>query len=131
MVSRRPSFVLIAFTRFSYVSSSISKTVASLPILHGQKEWESEKETKQLEALWRVIVDCARFSRKMVPIGEYLPAQKNMARFAIEGEKVSETQEKFAESEGRYVCLTCNKYVMLQEGDQIPLCCGKLMEFYD
>jgi CRISPR/Cas system-associated protein Cas10 (large subunit of type III CRISPR-Cas system) len=92
---------------------------------------DSEKETKQLEALWRVIVDCARFSRKMVPIGEYLPAQKNMARFAIEGEKVSESQEKFAQSEGRYVCLTCNKYVMLKEGDQIPLCCGKLMEFYD
>jgi len=92
---------------------------------------ESDKETKQLESLWRVIVDCARFSRKMVPIGEYLPAQKNMARFAIEGEKVSESQEKFAESEGRYVCLTCNKYVMLKAGDQIPLCCGKLMEFYD
>ena len=92
---------------------------------------ESDKETKQLEELWRMIVDCARFSRRMVPIGEYLPAQKNMARFAIEGEKVSETQEKFAQSEGRYVCLTCNKYVMLKEGDQIPLCCGKLMEFYD
>ena len=92
---------------------------------------ESAKETKQLEELWRIIVDCARFSRRMVPIGEYLPGQKNMARFAIEGEKVSETQEKFAESEGRYVCLTCNKYVMLKAGDQIPLCCGKLMEFYD
>ena len=73
---------------------------------------DSDKETKQLEELWRVIVDCARFSRKMVPIGEYLPAQQNMARFAIEGEKVTETQEKFAQSEGRYVCLTCNKYVM-------------------
>ena len=92
---------------------------------------ESEKETKQLEALWRIIIDCARFSRRMVPIGEYIPAQKNMARFAIEGETVSETEEKFAQSEGRYVCLTCNKYVMLKEGDQIPLCCGKLMEFYD
>ena len=52
---------------------------------------DSDKETKQLEELWRVIVDCARFSRRMVPIGEYLPAQKNMARFAIEGEKVSES----------------------------------------
>jgi len=92
---------------------------------------ESEKETKQLEGLWRTIVDCARFSRRMVPIGEYLPANKNMARFAIEGEKLEETQEKFAENEGRYVCLTCNKYIMLKKGDQIPLCCGKLMEFYD
>ena len=92
---------------------------------------ESDKETKQLEALWRIIVDCARFSRRMVPIGEYLPAQRNMARFAIEGEKLNESLEKYAESEGRYVCLTCNKYIMLKAGDQIPLCCGKLMEYYD
>ncbi len=92
---------------------------------------ESEKETKQLEDLWRIIVDCARFSRRMVPIGEYIPVQRNMARFAIEGEMSTETPEKFAENEGRYVCLTCNKYIILKKGDQIPLCCGKLMEFYD
>ena len=47
---------------------------------------DSDKETKELEALWRLIIDCARFSRKMVPIGEYIPSQKNMARFVIEGE---------------------------------------------
>ena len=41
---------------------------------------DSEKETKELESLWRLIVDCARFSRKLVPIGEYVPAQRNMAR---------------------------------------------------
>jgi competence CoiA-like predicted nuclease len=54
-----------------------------------------------------------------------------MARFAIEGELSEEIPEKHAEKEGRYVCLTCNKYVILKQGDQIPLCCGKLMEFYD
>ncbi|GAF86906.1 unnamed protein product [marine sediment metagenome] len=91
----------------------------------------SESETKQLEELWRVIIDCARFSRKMVPIGEYIPSKRNMARFAIEGELSEEIPEKHAEKEGRYVCLTCNKYVILKQGDQIPLCCGKLMEFYD
>ena len=91
----------------------------------------SESETKQLEELWRVIIDCARFSRKLVPIGEYIPTQRNMARFAIEGELSEEIPEKHAEKEGRYVCLTCNKYVILKQGDQIPLCCGKLMEFYD
>ena len=90
-------------------------------------------ETKQLEELWRVIVDCARFSRRLVPIGEYIPVQRNMARFAIEGDASRDKKipEKYAESEGRYVCLTCNKYIMLKEGDQIPLCCGKLMESYD
>jgi len=92
---------------------------------------DTEKETKELEALWRLIIDCARFSRKMVPIGEYIPSQKNMARFVIEGEMEEETKEKFAEKEGRYVCLTCNKYVLLKNGDQVPLCCGKLMECYD
>jgi hypothetical protein len=92
---------------------------------------DSEDETKQLEELWRVIIDCARFSRKMVPIGEYIPSKRNMARFAIEGELSDEIPEKYAEKEGRYVCLTCNKYVILKQGDQIPLCCGKLMEFYD
>lgn len=92
---------------------------------------DSDTETKQLEELWRLIVDCARFSRKMVPIGEYIPSKRNMARFAIEGELSEEIPEKFAEKEGRYVCLTCNKYVMLEKGDQIPLCCGKLMECYD
>ena len=92
---------------------------------------DSESETKQLEELWRVIIDCARFSRKMVPIGEYIPSKRNMARFAIEGELSEEIHEKYAEQEGRYVCLTCNKYVILKQGDQIPLCCGKLMEFYD
>ena len=92
---------------------------------------DSESETKQLEELWRVIIDCARFSRKMVPIGEYIPSKRNMARFAIEGELSEEIPEKHAEKEGRYVCLTCNKYVILKQGDQIPLCCGKLMEFYD
>jgi hypothetical protein len=56
-----------------------------------------------------------------------------MARFAIEGDASRDNKipEKYAENEGRYVCLTCNKYIMLKKGDQIPLCCGKLMEFYD
>ena len=92
---------------------------------------DSDTETKQLERLWRLIVDCARVNRKMVPIGEYIPSQKNMARFVIEGEISQDIQEQFADREGRYVCLTCNKYVILKEGDQVPLCCGKLMEFYD
>jgi hypothetical protein len=67
----------------------------------------------------------------MVPIGEYIPSKKNMARFVIEGEISEEIPEKYAESEGRYVCLTCNKYVILNKEEQVPICCGKLMEFYD
>ncbi len=92
---------------------------------------DTEIETQQLEELWRVVVDCARFSRKLVPIGEYIPSQRNLARFAIEGEMPAGIPERFAIKEGRYVCLTCNKYIVLKKGDQIPPCCGKLMECYD
>ena len=45
---------------------------------------ESEDETKSLSALWDVIVDCAKFNKKLVPIGEYVPSKENMAQFSIE-----------------------------------------------
>ena len=32
---------------------------------------DTADETVKLEALWRVIVDCVRFNRKLVPVGEY------------------------------------------------------------
>lgn len=47
---------------------------------------DNEQETAQLEILWNTIVDCVKFNRKLVPIGEYVPQKTNMARFAIEGE---------------------------------------------
>ncbi len=45
---------------------------------------ESEKETEQLERLWNLIVDCVKFNKKLVPVGEFVPAKSNQARFAIE-----------------------------------------------
>ena len=45
---------------------------------------ENEGETQQMLALWNTIVDCVRFNRKLVPIGEFVPAKFNLARFAIE-----------------------------------------------
>ena len=44
---------------------------------------ENTDETTKLETVWKMIVDCARFNRKLVPIGEYIPSKKNMARLAI------------------------------------------------
>jgi hypothetical protein len=41
-------------------------------------------ETEQLQALWNVIVDCAKFNKKLVPVGEFVPQKENIARFAIE-----------------------------------------------
>lgn len=46
---------------------------------------ESEDETAMMEALWRLMVDCVRFNKKLVPVGEYIPQKKNLARFVVEG----------------------------------------------
>jgi hypothetical protein len=95
---------------------------------------ENSDETAKLEALWRLMVDCARFNRKMVPIGSYIPGENNLARFAVEGQKdhgIDEYPEVYADKDCRCFCQTCNKYVELKAGDRIPPCCGKIMEILD
>ncbi len=47
-------------------------------------EPESDRETAMMEALWKLMVDCAKFNKKLVPVGEYIPQKKNLARFVIE-----------------------------------------------
>jgi len=95
---------------------------------------ERADETAKLQTLWRVLVDCARFNKKMVPVGEYIPKENSCARFAIEGMEtkgVTDYPEVFVDKDCRCYCQTCNKYVMLKKGDRIPPCCGKLMEIMD
>jgi hypothetical protein len=95
---------------------------------------ENPDEQLKLEALWRTVVDCVRFNKKLVPIGEYIPQKNEFARFAIEGEKsegIDEYPEVYADQECQCLCYTCNKYVLLKKGDRIPPCCGKLMEVMD
>jgi hypothetical protein len=38
---------------------------------------EADYEKTMLEGLWRMLVDCARFNQKLVPVGEYVPAKNN------------------------------------------------------
>ncbi len=45
---------------------------------------EHDEEAASLEQLWRVVVDCVKFNKKLVPIGEYFPKKNKLARFAIE-----------------------------------------------
>ncbi len=45
---------------------------------------DNDQEVKELNALWRVVVDCVKFNKKLVPVGEYIPGQTKIARFAIE-----------------------------------------------
>ena len=46
---------------------------------------ETSQETADLEVLWRVVVDCVKDSKRLTPIGEYVPVKANTARFVIEG----------------------------------------------
>jgi len=43
----------------------------------------NDKETAQIETLWKLMVDCIRFNKKLVPVGEYIPSLNNVARFVI------------------------------------------------
>lgn len=45
---------------------------------------ENEQEAKELNDVWRVVVDCVRANQKLVPVGEYVPGRSEFARFAIE-----------------------------------------------
>ena len=45
---------------------------------------ETDTETKDLETLWNLIVDCVRYNKKLVPIGEYVHIKENVARFSVE-----------------------------------------------
>jgi len=45
---------------------------------------ESDQEKKELGTLWNTIVDCAKFNKKLVPIGEFIPQKSDLARFAVE-----------------------------------------------
>ncbi|NOY52537.1 MAG: hypothetical protein GXP58_02830 [Deltaproteobacteria bacterium] len=45
---------------------------------------ETDEETASLEKVWNLIVDCVKANKKLVPVGEYVPAKRKLARFAIE-----------------------------------------------
>jgi hypothetical protein len=45
---------------------------------------ENDDETSMMEALWQLMVDCVRFNKKLVPVGEYIPQKNNLARFVVE-----------------------------------------------
>lgn len=45
---------------------------------------ETEREKKEINELWRILIDCANKTRKLVPVGEYIPGRKEVAVFNIE-----------------------------------------------
>ncbi len=95
---------------------------------------ENADEKAKLEALWKIVVDCVRFNKKLVPVGEYVPAKSEFARFMIEGMDASEADvypDVRAKEDCRAYCQTCNKFVEMKKGERVPPCCGKVMEILD
>lgn len=45
---------------------------------------ENDQEAKDLNEVWKIVVDCVRANQKLVPVGEYVPGKSEFARFAIE-----------------------------------------------
>lgn len=94
---------------------------------------ETPQETASLETLWRIVIDCVNESKSLTPIGEYIPSKQNLARFTIEGVPGGKTQwaDQQAGEDCTYYCAICNKYMNVKQGQDLPLCCGKIMEPID
>ena len=93
---------------------------------------ETPQETTDMETLWRLLVDCVQDNKRIEPIGEFIPAKSNVARFIIEGiSSKTEFTEDQVQEECTVICTTCNKYMHLKAGDNVPVCCGRAMEEVD
>jgi len=94
---------------------------------------ENQQETASMESLWRVIIDCVGESKKLTPIGEYIPSKQNLVRFTLEGIPGGKTvlSEQVSTDACTYLCDVCNKYMNVKSGDAIPYCCGAVMEAID
>ncbi len=95
---------------------------------------EREDETVEVERLWRLLIDCVNATRKLAPVGEYVPLKDNTASFFIEGlegNSESPSSDVVLDRDGRVCCFICNKFLDLKAGDRSPLCCGQPMELMD
>jgi len=45
---------------------------------------ENDQEVKDIDAVWKIVVDCVKANQKLVPVGEFIPGKSELARFAIE-----------------------------------------------
>lgn len=94
---------------------------------------ENNGETQDMEILWRIMVDCLNANKRLSPIGEFIPAKNNLARFVIEGIPGGITQrvDQTAAEDATYYCATCNKYMKVAKDEGLPTCCGNVMENMD
>jgi hypothetical protein len=106
---------------------------------------ENAAETTSMETLWRILIDCVNETKNLTPIGEFVPIKQNLARgefvpikqnlarFTIEGVPGGKTvlSEQVSEEDCTYICEICNKYMNIKKGQELPLCCGRVMEAID
>ncbi len=45
---------------------------------------ENDQEAKALDMLWKNVIDCDAYNKKLAPMGSYLPGEGDGARFLIE-----------------------------------------------
>ena len=95
---------------------------------------ENASEQVELEALWVKLGNCVGDTKKLQPIGVYLPSENKTAQFHIEGlseQEKKEVPEVRAPYDSDVYCVTCNKTVHVKAGEVVPFCCGRLMELLD
>ena len=95
---------------------------------------ENPAETAELEALWIRMGNCIGNTKQLEPMGVYQPTENNVARFHLNGLTAEEEKAVpvfLAPYDTDVYCATCNKVVHVKKGEQIPICCGKLMEILD
>ena len=97
---------------------------------------ENPVEVAELEALWVRMGNCLGDNKRLSPIGVYEPkdGEHTVARFHIDGLSQEETNTVpglIAPYDTDVYCVTCNKTVHVKAGQEVPLCCGKLMEILD
>lgn len=95
---------------------------------------ENASEQVELEALWIKLGNCVGDTKKLQPIGVYVPSENKTAQFHIEGlsdEEKTQIPEVRAPYDSDVYCVTCNKTVHVKAGEVVPFCCGRLMELLD
>lgn len=95
---------------------------------------EHAAEATELEALWIKLGNCIGGNKSLQPVGTYEPALNKTAAFHIEGltaEEKNQIPKVRAPYDTDVYCVTCNKTIPLKAGDEIPYCCGRLMEILD
>ena len=95
---------------------------------------EHAAEQAELESLWIKMGNCVGETKRLEPMGVYVPGQNKVAVFHIEGLSEQEANEMpvmRAPYDTDVYCSICNRTEHIKAGDPIPFCCGRLMEILD